>query len=110
MLSSFLKEEGFETEAALTGKDGIKKTLSSLPDLILLDYLLEDMTGYDVAIGIKYMRATAEIPFIVLSSLAADPMLISGFVKFPNCRGMLVKTQPLPQILDAINSVLFPPK
>lgn len=106
MLSSFLREEGFETEAALSGKDGIKKALSFFPDLILLDYHLGDMTGYDVAMGIKYMRRTSEIPFVVLSSLGADPALINSFSKVASCRGTFTKTQPLAKILEAVHSAL----
>lgn len=106
MLSSFLREEGFETEAAFTGKDGIKKTLLFRPDLILLDYHLGDMTGYNVAMGIRYMRSSSNIPFIVLSSLGADPLLISSFTKISSCRGTLTKNQPLAKILEAVTSAL----
>lgn len=106
LLSVFLREEGFETDTALSGKAGVKTALSFLPDLILLDYHLGDMTGYDVAIAIKYMRNTATIPFILLSSLGADPLLISGFKKIPSCRATLVKNQPLNEILAVIKQIL----
>lgn len=106
MLSGFLREAGFETDNALSGKDGIKSALTFLPDLILLDYQLGDMTGYDAALAIKYMRKTANIPFIVLSSLGADPLLISGFKRVPSCRTTLVKTQSLDEILKAIRKIL----
>ena len=107
LLSTFLGEEGYETSAALNGKAGVKAALSFLPDLILVDYELGDMTGYDVALAIKCMRATAAIPFILLSSLGADPMISAGFKKLPNCRATLVKSQPLSAILETIQK-LFP--
>jgi len=106
MLCGVLREAGFETGSALSGKEGIKSALSFLPDLILLDYHLGDMTGYDVALGIRCMRATAGIPFILLSSLADDPLLTGAFKKIPACRAALVKNQPVSEILAAVNSVL----
>lgn len=106
MLSVFLREAGFETDTALSGKEGAKSALYFLPDLILLDYHLGDMTGYDVALALKCAHKTAAIPFLVLSSLGADPLLISGFKKIPSCRGTLVKTLPLAEILQAVTAVL----
>lgn len=106
ILSIFLQESGFETDTALSGKEGVKSALYFLPDLILLDYHLGDMTGYDVALAIKCMRKTAAIPFIVLSSLGADPLLINGFRKIPACRTTLVKTLPFDEILKTIKRIL----
>jgi DNA-binding response OmpR family regulator len=106
MLSAFLREAGFETDTALSGREGVKSSLYFSPDLILLDYHLGDMTGYDVAVAIKHMRNTANIPFIVLSSLGADPLLICGFKRIPSCRATLVKTQPLEELLKTIRKIL----
>ena len=106
MLSSFLREAGFETDTAMSGKEGMKSALYYLPDLILLDYHLGDMTGLDVVLAIKCMNKTAKIPFIVLSSLGADPLLINGFKRIPSCRDTLVKTQPLAEILKVIKKIL----
>lgn len=106
LLAAFLQEAGFETETAASGKEGVKAALNYLPDLILLDYHLGDMTGYDVATAIRYMRNTANIPFVLLSSLGADPMLINSFKKIPSCRATLVKTLPQEEILAAIRQLL----
>jgi hypothetical protein len=46
--------------------------------------------------------ATSAVPFIPLSSLAEDPLLLAAFKKLPNCRGALVKTQPISEILNAV--------
>lgn len=106
MLCSALREAGFEVASALSGKEGIKSALFFLPDLILMDYQLGDMTGYDAAIAIKCMRATASTPFILLSSLADDPLLTAAFKKMPSCRGALVKSRPFSEIVDFVHAVL----
>ena len=106
MLCCALREAGYDADSALSGKAGIKNSLTYLPDLILLDYELGDMSGYDAALGIRCMRATSGIPFILLSSLAGDPMLAEGFRRLPNCRGALAKTQPLDQIIAVVRKIL----
>lgn len=105
LLRSCLEEEGYEAVAAFDGKDGIKTALSFLPDLILLDYHLGDMSGYDVAVGIGCMRATADIPFILLSSMGDDPLVVRGFQKFRSCRGTLSKARPLAELIAAVRAV-----
>lgn len=106
MLCAALREEGFEADNALSGKAGIKMSLAYNPDLILLDYHLGDMTGYDVAIALRCARVTAATPFILLSSLGGDPLLIGSFKKLPNCRAVLVKTLPLHEITAGIKQAL----
>ena len=106
VLADCLKREGFETQIAATGAAGVRGALSYLPDLVLLDYNLGDMTGHDVAVAIKNMRQTSAIPFIVLSAIGADPMLVRGFTKLPNCRGTLAKTLSTNAVLKAIRLAL----
>jgi DNA-binding response OmpR family regulator len=69
LLSSVLREAGHEVFSAFSGREGIKSALAFLPAIVLLDYHLGDMTGYDVALGIKMMRATVSTPFVLLSSM-----------------------------------------
>jgi CheY-like chemotaxis protein len=77
-----------------------------MPDLVLLDYNLGDMTGHDVAVAIKNMRKTSKIPFILLSAYGADPMMVRGFTSFPNCRGAMSKVLSMKAVLTAIQKVL----
>lgn len=108
ILADCLKKEGYETLIAATGAAGVKGALSYLPDLVLLDYNLGDMTGHDVAVAIRNMRKTSKIPFIVLSAIGADPMLVRGFTKLPNCLGTLAKTLSTNEVLKAIHGALSP--
>jgi two-component system phosphate regulon response regulator PhoB len=106
LLADCLKIEGYKTKIAFNGADGVKLALSYLPDLVLLDYNLGDMTGHDVAVAIKNMHKTAGIPFLILSAVGADPMLVNGFTKLPNCRGTLSKVISTKQVIKAIYGVL----
>lgn len=49
LLSSFLVKEGFDVAQVENGRDAIRLTSEFSPDLILLDIMLPDMDGMDVA-------------------------------------------------------------
>lgn len=106
LLAERLKAEGYDMLIAESGAAGIKAALSFLPDLLLLDYNLGDMTGHDVAVALRNMHKTSGIPFLVLSSLGADPMLASGFGKFTNCRGAMSKVLSTRDVLAAVRRAL----
>lgn len=106
MLSAFLCEQGFDVESADNGKIGIKKALCSRPDLILMDYSLGDMNGNDAAFWLDHMKGTRTIPVLLLSAMGGDSEVAEEFRKSPVCRGVLSKTLPLAEILDAIKSVI----
>jgi len=105
LVGEALREKNFEVHSVLTGAEGIKAALATRPDLILLDYELGDMCGHDVAVAIRCMRATARIPFILLSSRAEDPMLLDGFDKFSSCVGAIGKGVPMAEIVGRVEQV-----
>jgi CheY-like chemotaxis protein len=66
-----LTHEGmFDVITATNGKDGIELAASELPDIILLDLVMPDMPGEDVAAALKDNPATANIPILYITALA----------------------------------------
>ena len=61
-LTSRLLQHDYEILKAEGGKDGIELARETLPDLILLDVYMEDMTGYDVCEILKSDQKTKDIP------------------------------------------------
>lgn len=106
LLAERLKVEGYETLSAGSGTEGIKAALAFLPDLMLLDYNLGDMTGHDVAVALKNTHKTSKIPFLVLSAHGADPMLARGFGRLPNCRGSMSKVLSTRDVVKAVHRAL----
>ncbi len=106
LLGERLKAEGYETRTAESGAAGIKAALTFLPDLMLLDYNLGDMTGHDVAVAVRNTHKTARIPFLVLSAHGADPMLARGFAKLPNCKGAISKVLSTREVVKAVHRAL----
>ena len=72
LLRDRLMEEGFKTIEASNGKDAIEKASESSPDLILLDIMMPEITGWDVMEKLKQEEGTASIPVVVLSAASSD--------------------------------------
>lgn len=66
-----MEVEGFESEVAITGKEGLKKYDSFKPDLIILDLMLPELDGFGVLEELKGKR-NVKTPIIVLSNLGQD--------------------------------------
>ncbi len=65
----FLQREGFEVREAATGAECLRLSRER-PDLIILDVLLPDVTGFEVCARLKADPATASIPVLHLSGVA----------------------------------------
>ena len=70
MLSRRLIKKGFEIIIAVDGEDGVKKTLSEKPDLILMDMSLPVMDGWEATKKLKSNSDTSKIPIIALTAHA----------------------------------------
>ncbi|MCL2294547.1 MAG: response regulator [Spirochaetes bacterium] len=69
MLLEFLNAEGYETERAENGLEGIKKVYTFLPELIVSDVEMPLFKGYQSTRLLKSRSATKNIPIIMFTSL-----------------------------------------
>lgn len=67
LLRLYFGAEGYRVLLAYTGREGIQLATSELPDLIILDIMLPDMNGYDIARLLRTTSRTSNIPFIFLT-------------------------------------------
>ena len=73
----FLKEtEAYEPLFATTGNEGVQLAKQFKPDLILLDMLLPDISGTDVAMELKENPETLSIPVVFMTGLATEEDLL----------------------------------
>lgn len=68
MLQDRLENEDYEVVTAYDGKTGIAKATSDMPDLILLDVTMSEMTGIEVCKILKQDPVTADIPIIIVTA------------------------------------------
>ncbi|NQU06917.1 MAG: response regulator, partial [Candidatus Abyssubacteria bacterium] len=67
-LSTMLRGESFSVVTAYTGIQGIEHASKQRPDLIFLDLLLPDISGFEVVEFLKMEENTKNIPIIVLTA------------------------------------------
>lgn len=66
-----LRQEGFDVKEAANGTDALRLA-TEVPDLIVLDVQLPDMSGFDVCREIKSNPATSLVPVLLLSATYQD--------------------------------------
>ena len=98
MLSRRLERRGFEVVIAIDGAEGVAKSRSEHPDLVLMDMSLPVMNGWEATRAIKADPATASLPVIALTahSMAGDreKAMEAG------CNDYDVKPVDLPRLLE----------
>lgn len=78
LLQDRLEQEGFEVIKAYDGSMGIQKAAEEQPDLILLDIMMPDVSGYDVCKTLTSQEKTKLIPIILLTALSEAENLKEG--------------------------------
>ena len=79
LLKALLGRERFGIVCAMSGTEALEKVKSEHPDLILLDVMMPDMDGFEVAGRLKVDPEHAEIPIIFLTALNDSASVVRGF-------------------------------
>lgn len=64
LLTKFCKAEKYQVDSALSGEDGLDLIRATLPDLVLVDLKLGDMTGLELMRTAKSEGCTSRFVFI----------------------------------------------
>lgn len=67
LLRQELSDAGYQVEEAANGKAALDMVRINKPDLIILDVMMPEINGFDVAAVLKNDPATMDIPIIILS-------------------------------------------
>ena len=78
LLGEYLLLEELKYVQALSGKAAIQLAASAQPDTIILDLMLPDIDGYQVAHTIASHRRTYDIPVIMLTCMNQDAERLKG--------------------------------
>jgi PAS domain S-box-containing protein len=93
-----------ELESAMQGRMGLLLAQTHLPDLILLDVNLPDMTGREVLSELKLDPSTAQVPVLVISA-DASPGQIQRLLD-AGAAGYLTKPLDVFQFLTEVDRLL----
>ncbi len=78
-LMDLLTAEGYHPVGAYTGAEALQKACDLIPDLILLDVMLPDMSGFEVCETLRASSLLAEAPIILVTSLGDRRSRLQGF-------------------------------
>ncbi len=104
MLSRRLRKKGFEVLIAVDGAEGVEKTLSDQPDLVIMDMSLPILDGWEATRKIKSSLKAKTIPILGLSAHAMiqekEEALNAG------CDDYDTKPIDFPRLLEKIETLL----
>ncbi|HTO93045.1 MAG TPA: response regulator, partial [Bacteroidota bacterium] len=72
LIQVMLENEGYQVLKAFQGKEGVEVATRERPDLIILDLIMPETSGFNVAYQLKQIPATRGIPIIILTSMEID--------------------------------------
>ncbi len=72
LIQVILENEGYRVLKAFQGKDGVELATREHPDLIILDLIMPEVSGFNVAYQLRQIPATRNIPIIILTSMEID--------------------------------------
>ncbi len=78
ILSFNLETEGYKVTTATSAEEALQLDLTGF-DLLLLDVMMEGMSGFAMARQLKQDEATARIPIIFLTARDAENDIVTGF-------------------------------
>lgn len=68
LMEMVLAQEGYRVETATCGREGLAKIHKLRPDLIVLDMMMPDLTGFEVIEQIESYQNLAKIPIIICTA------------------------------------------
>lgn len=99
-----LERAGFETSVAFDGRAALAEVARSKPDLMLLDVMLPELAGTEVAKRLRLDPATREVPIIMLTAKAEESDEVVGLAA--GADDYISKPFSLRVLLARIESVL----
>ena len=80
-----LERQGYEVITAFNGAECLEKVEADRPDLIVLDVMMPEMTGFEVLEALKKNPETESIPVIMLTARAQDADVLRGWQSGVEC-------------------------
>jgi two-component system, OmpR family, phosphate regulon response regulator PhoB len=74
-----LQQAGYETTAAYTGEEALQKVRHRVPDLVVLDLMLPDISGTEVCRQIKASPRSRQVPVLMLTARTDEVDRVVGF-------------------------------
>jgi adenylate cyclase len=78
LLADLLSAKGYHASTALSGREALASMDADPPDLVLLDVVMPEMSGYEVCCAIRANPATRMLPVIMVTALDPGEERVKG--------------------------------
>lgn len=96
-------KEGYKVDTAYSAEDALKLPLNRY-DLIMLDVMMEGMSGFEMARHIHESKLLADVPIIFLTAKSAEEDMLKGFDL--GADDYITKPYLLPVVMARVKAVL----
>lgn len=104
LLADLLTVKGYSVATAGSGREVLEKIVADLPDLVLLDVVMPEMSGYEVCQQLRANPATAMLPVIMVTALDPNVERVKGIEA--GADDFLAKPINQPELLARVKSLL----
>ena len=106
LLRATLRGAGYTVHTAVNGEQALAAAAESSPDLILLDVVLPQGSGYSVCEKLRRKAATAAIPVLMMTVLPGEfPRMVGAEA---GANDYLKKPFQIPELLARVKELLQP--
>ena len=77
-LEFLMKQKGYTVKAVDNGKDALEALREFAPDLVLLDVMMPQLSGYELAQKVRENPAWSQIKIVMLSAKGRDVEVTKG--------------------------------
>ncbi len=101
LIQVILESEGYQVLKSMNGKEGVRLAAAENPDLIILDLIMPDISGFNVAYQLKQQQSTRNVPIIILTSMEIDEETreqMQGFISTIMSKSRVTKKDLLREI------------
>ena len=108
LYKTVLRQFNHEAVFATTGEAGVEAALQDRPDLIILDLLLPNMPGTEVAQILRESGILPDVPLIITTAL--DELEAQAIAESLNAAAVLNKPFSVNSIIESLSDVLNAPR
>src|SRR5688572_21118447 len=99
-----LEAEGYAVESASNGEDAELKLAEDVPDLVVLDWMIPNVSGIELCRRLRARPETAQLPIIMLTARGEESERVRGLAT--GADDYIVKPFSVPELVARIRALL----